>query len=303
MGTFNRCQKDRLLAIRGAITLDLRDYSISLKELDYRSLVKLIYDKSGINLGDHKQELLKTRLGKRLRALGLKSYGEYFKYAIDPSNVEELTLLINAISTNFTSFYRESQHYDFLLKTALDEIAKKKQALRSNRIRAWCAAASSGEEPYSLALTLLEYFKGASDWDIKLLATDISSKVLSVAFQGIYSQEKVKGVSPFLLDRYFDKEFEEKNTMYRIKDEVKRLIVFRRLNLMDPVFPFQGQFDFIFCRNVMIYFDLPTQEILVAKLLKYLVPGGYLFTSHSENLPLVSRAQVEAIAPATYRKI
>ena len=105
------------------------------------------------------------------------------------------------------------------------------------------------------------------------------------------------------MDRYFDKEFEEKNTMYRIKDEVKRLIVFRRLNLMDPVFPFQGQFDFIFCRNVMIYFDLPTQQMLVAKFLKYLVPGGYLFTGHSENLPLASRAQVETIAPATYRKI
>ena len=283
--------------------MDLRDYSISLKELDYRSLVKLIYDKSGINLGDHKQELLKTRLGKRLRALGLKSYGEYFKYAIDPSNLEELTLLINAISTNFTSFYRESQHYDFLLKTALGEIAKKKQALHSNRIRAWCAAASSGEEPYSLALTLLEYFKSSSEWDIKLLATDISSKVLAEAFRGIYSQEKVKAVSPFLLDRYFDKESGEKNITYHIKDEVKRLIVFRRLNLMDPVFPFQGQFDFIFCRNVMIYFDLSTQQMLVAKFLKYLVSGGYLFTGHSENLPLASRAQVEAIAPATYRKI
>ena len=283
--------------------MDLISHPILLKDQEYRSLVKLIYDKSGINLGDQKMELVKTRLGKRLRALGIKSYGEYFKYATDPIHDEEMTLLINAISTNFTSFYREPLHYDFLIKTALVDIAQRKEALKSKKIRAWCAAASTGEEAYSLAITLLEYFKGQSAWDIKLLATDISSKVLADAYRGIYPAQRVKTVSPLLLDRYFDKEPEEKEAMYRIKDEVKRLIVFRHLNLMDTEFPFRGPFDFIFCRNVMIYFDLPTQETLVAKLLKYLVPGGYFFTGHSENLPAIFRGQVKVIAPATYRKI
>lgn len=283
--------------------MDLSMHLIPLRDLEYRTLVKLIYEKSGINLGDNKQELLKTRLGKRLRALDIKTYGEYYDYATDPDNVGEMTNLINAISTNFTSFYRESQHYDFLLKTVLGEIVKNKQALHSRKIRIWCAAASSGEEPYTLALTLLEYFKNSSGWDIKLLATDISSKVLSHAYQGIYSEDNVKMVKSALLSRYFDKERQDDEIMYHVKDEVKRMIVFRRLNLMDPVFPFQGPFDFIFCRNVMIYFDLPTQENLIEKLLKYLVVGGYFFTSHSENLPQSFRDRVEIVAPATYRKI
>jgi len=283
--------------------MDLMAQPIVLKDLEYRSLVKLIYDKSGINLGDRKQELVKTRLGKRLRALGIKSYGDYFKFVTTVGNDEELKNLINAISTNFTSFYREPQHFEFLFKTALKVIAESKEVAPSRKIRAWCAAASSGEEPYSLGITLLEYFKAQSAWDIKLLATDISSKVLTEAFRGTYPAEKIKTVSPFLLDRYFEKETGDKGAMYRVKNEVKRLIIFRHLNLMDPVFPFRGPFDFIFCRNVLIYFDLPTQEAIVAKILKYLAPGGYFFTSHSENIPLKFRSQVQVLAPATYRKV
>jgi len=279
-------------------------HTIEIKEREYLSLVKLIYEKSGINLGDNKQELLKSRLGKRLRALGLMSYGEYFEYATDPQNEAELIHLINAISTNFTAFYREKRHYEFLKKVVLGEITRKKEASRTNKIRAWCAAASSGEEPYTLGLTLLEYFKDApAAWDIKLLATDISSEVLKEAFLGSYSAEKVKAVAPYLLRTYFDREFSEKGDIYHVKEEVKRLIVFRRLNLMDRSFPFRGPFDFIFCRNVMIYFDVPTQEALVEKLLKYLTVGGYFFTSHSENLPQKFRGRLEAQAPSVYRKI
>ena len=283
--------------------MDLIYQPVVIKESEYRSLVKLIYDQCGINLGDHKQELVKTRLGKRLRALGFTAYSDYFKFVSNPSNSLELSQMINAISTNFTSFYREPQHFDFLLKNTLVDIVNKKVGLPSKKIRAWCAAASSGEEPYTLAITLLEYFKDHPGWDIKLLATDISTKVLNEAHRGIYSKEKVKTVSRAILERYFEEESEGKETMYRIKDEVKGLITFRRLNLMDPVFPFRGPFDFIFCRNVMIYFDVPTQETLVQKLLKYLTPGGCFFTSHSENLPPSLRNQVEILAPATYRKI
>jgi chemotaxis protein methyltransferase CheR len=283
--------------------MDLTIQPIELKGSEYRALVQLIYETSGINLSDNKQELVKTRLGKRLRALGLKSYSDYFKYVTQAADDQELMLMINAISTNFTSFYRERQHFDFLMKTALPDIVKRKQASGAQKIRAWCAAASSGEEPYSLALTLLEFFSNQLAWDIKLLATDISTKVLSEAVKGIYSLEKVKTVRPDLLESYFDKQPGPQGLMFRVRDEVRRLITFRRLNLMDQIFPFHGLFDFISCRNVMIYFDQPTQEALVEKLLSFLAPGGYLLIGHSENLSPVFRTRVEVLAPATYRKI
>ncbi|MBF0489572.1 MAG: hypothetical protein HQL15_03005 [Candidatus Omnitrophica bacterium] len=275
---------------------------IPLKDSEYKSFVKLIYNASGINLGDQKQELVKTRLGKRLRALGLKSYGDYFDYVTHVTNHREMTNLINAISTNFTAFYREPQHFSFLLKTALPDISRRKQALQSRKIRVWCAASSSGEEAYSLSMTLLDYFKDPIGWDIKLLATDISTKVLTEAYHGIYRENKLKPVHPALLDRYFDKEIIKDAVFYQAKDLLKQVTVFRRLNLLDPIYPFQGPFDFIFCRNVMIYFDQPMQEAIVEKLLKYLLPGGYLFISHSENLSPVFRSRVETLAPATYRK-
>jgi len=277
--------------------------AVVLKPSEYRSFVKLIYDRSGINLGEHKQELLKTRLGKRLRALGLESYGEYLNYVSMPSNTDELTHLIDAISTNFTSFYREAKHFEILSNTLLEEIVRKKEASHSRKIRLWCAAASSGEEPYSLAITLLEYFKDPHLWDIKILATDISTKVLHTAAQGMYSQERVKTVPPLLLERYFDYFPSEKLPLYRVKNQVRQMVVFRYLNLINPVFLFKGPFDFIFCRNVLIYFDLPTQEKIVTKILKYIDVGGYLFTSHSENIPTAVRSQVEIAAPSVYRKV
>lgn len=283
--------------------MELMSQAVPLKASEYRALVDLIYETSGISLGDNKQELVKTRLGKRLRALDLKSYREYLEFVSEEANDHERMLMINAISTNFTSFFREKQHFDFLVKKALPDIVRRKQAARSNRIRAWCAAASSGEEPYSLALTLLDFFKDQPAWDIKLLATDISTKVLTDAVRGVYSKEKVKTVSSALLDRYFDKESGKEGALYSVRDEVKRIIVFRRLNLMDRTFQFRGPFDFVSCRNVMIYFDPPTQAAVVEKLLRYLAPGGYLLIGHSENLPASFRTRVETLAPATYRKI
>ena len=283
--------------------MEIFNQPIELKASEYRALVKLIYEKSGIALGDNKQELVKTRLGKRLRALKMASYGEYFNFVSASRDDGELMLMINAISTNFTSFYREKQHFDFLLKQALPEIVKRKNAEHSARLRAWCAAASTGEEPYTLALTLLEFFNGMPAMDAKLLATDISTKVLGQAVKGIYSPEKVKTVAPALLERYFDKVTLDGERAFQVKDEVKALITFRRLNLMDAAFPFKGPFDFISCRNVMIYFDAPTQAAVVEKLLKLLAPGGYLLIGHSENLPAAFRTRVDVLAPATYRKI
>jgi chemotaxis protein methyltransferase CheR len=210
--------------------------------------------------------------------------------------------MVDAITTNFTSFFREKQHFDFLVNKILPKIVQAKDS-RFLRIRGWCAAASSGEEPYTLALTLLEFFQGRPGIDMKLLATDVSTKALAKAVQGAYSVEKVKTVPTAILARYFDQVREGKEDFFWIKKEVKDLITFRRLNLMDAVFPFKGPLDFIFCRNVMIYFDSSTQVVLADKLLKLLSPGGYLFTGHSENLPAVLRTRVDAVAPAIYRKV
>ena len=156
---------------------------IELKPGEYRSLARLIYDKSGISLGDHKQEFMKTRLGKRLRTLGFDTYAEYFDFVSESQDDGELMLMINAISTNFTSFYRERQHFEFLSGQALPEILRRKNVEKSTRVRVWCAAASTGEEPYTLALTLSEFFSQLPTFDVKLLATDISTKVLAQAME------------------------------------------------------------------------------------------------------------------------
>ena len=276
---------------------------IELKPGEYRSLARLIYDKSGISLGDHKQEFMKTRLGKRLRTLGFDTYAEYFDFVSESQDDGELMLMINAISTNFTSFYRERQHFEFLSGQALPEILRRKNVEKSTRVRVWCAAASTGEEPYTLALTLSEFFSQLPTFDVKLLATDISTKVLAQAMEGVYTFDKVKTVPPVLLERYFERIQVDKENMYQVSARLKAMITFRRLNLMDASFPFKGPFDFISCRNVMIYFDPPTQAAVVDKLLRMLVPGGYLLIGHSENLPAAFRTRVDVLAPATYRKI
>lgn len=282
--------------------MNILNKPIVLKENEYRALAKMIYEENGISLGDNKQELVKSRLGKRLRILGMTTYSEYYDFVSNPLNHGEFMIMMNAISTNFTSFYREKKHFDFLLHEALPDIFQRKKKERSLRIRAWCAAASSGEEPYTLALTMLEFFHAIPRIDMKLLATDISTKALAEAADGIYSEEKVKVVGPIFLARYFDRVQGDKEDFFQVKKEVKDLITFRRLNLMDTAFPLKGPLDFIFCRNVMIYFDLSTQVTLVEKLLRLLARGGYLFIGHSENLPAVFRTRVDVLAPAIYRK-
>ena len=282
--------------------MDLSTSIIPIKEKEYRALTQLIYEKSGINLGDNKHDLLKTRLGKRLRALGIRSYTDYYNLVVNSPDDGELMLMINAISTNFTSFFREKQHFDFLDRTVLPEIVEKKRRA-TLRLRAWCAAAASGEEPYSLALTLMEFFEGLPAWDVKLLATDISTKVLTKAVEGVYEAEKVATVDPQMRQKYFDVSRSGEEKIFTVKHQVKELITFRRLNLMDDQFPFTGPFDFIFCRNVLIYFDPPTQEAVFRKLLRYLCLDGFLLIGHTENISPSLREYVKVLAPATYRKI
>lgn len=276
---------------------------LQLKEKEYNLLTALIYQRCGIHLGDNKKELVKARLMKRLRTLKLRSFMDYYDIVLNDTTNNELVEMIDAISTNVTSFFREKQHFDFLVKNVFPAMVEHKQKVRNQRIRVWSAACSTGEEIYSIAFTLLDFLKSSLGWDIKFLATDISTKVLKKGELGIFESEKARNIPPLMLERYFDKSVVGKDRYYRVKQAVRDMVVFRRLNLMNETFPFRGKFEFIFCRNVMIYFDQPTQERLVNKLAFYLESGGYLFIGHSESLAGLAKKSLRSVSPAVFQKI
>jgi chemotaxis protein methyltransferase CheR len=253
-----------------------------LSEADFRRLSESVHRHCGINLHEGKRDLVRARVFKRLRALGIESLREYLKFVeADPSG-QEFFHLIDAISTNLTSFFRESRHFDYLRESLLPGIVQKKQS-SSPRIRAWSAACSTGEEAYSLAMTLVD-FLGAG-WDIKLLATDISRKVLATARKGQYERDRTESVPRPLRARFF-RGIGGTHAL-QISPELASIVQFNYLNLMDH-WPFTGPFDFIFCRNVMIYFDKPTQQRLIQRFWDCLAVGGMLFTGHSESLTAIS---------------
>jgi chemotaxis protein methyltransferase CheR len=251
----------------------------------YQKFAKLVYDSAGISLGDAKRELVKSRLAKRIRTLGLTGFDEYYQHlSKNDTEGNELVLMLDAISTNKTDFFRENQHFTFLSDTILPALMQKARTRGDRRIRVWSAGCSSGEEPYTLAMVIRESLDKSVSWDCKILATDISTKVLHFAHEGLYEESKVNAVPAQHRFACFDKEIGPRGACYRVKPEIRHMVTFRRLNLMNASFPFSGAFDIIFCRNVMIYFDKPTQEALVNKFYKHLAPGGYLFIGHSESL-------------------
>jgi chemotaxis protein methyltransferase CheR len=275
-----------------------------LDEADFRRVADLVYRHCKINLHDGKMALVRSRLAKRLRETGLRSATEYLDLVESNPGGEEFTKLIDAISTNLTSFFREAKHFEHLSRRFLpDLIARNHRAGRPLRIRGWSAGCSSGEEPYSLAITLLEATAGAGAADVKLLATDISTRVLRTAQAGVYGEERLGGVSPELRQRYFTKPRAATaggRGAYEVAQAVRDVIRFRHLNLMER-WPFTGPFDFIFCRNVMIYFDKPTQQDLVARYYDCLGRGGLLFTGHSESLTGIKH-RFSYVEPTIYLK-
>lgn len=260
----------------------LNAFSVQLSDTEYDLFADLIYRQCGINLGPHKKELVKGRLMKQLRSYQLKTFKEYYDFVLSDTTGKELEIMVNLITTNVTSFFREKAHFDFLVQTAFPAIVQRKNRGNTKRIRLWSAACSTGEEPYSILMTVLEYFKDPGLWDIKLLGTDISTRALVCAQQGEYPQQKVGDLSPLLLEKYYTKQLKDREIYYKIKDQVKAFSVFRQLNLMMEAYPFKGKFDIIFCRNVMIYFDKETQKKLVNRLADCLDEGGYFFVGHSE---------------------
>lgn len=274
---------------------------LELLPREFDKFRELIFQKSGISLHDGKRELVRTRLGSRLRELGISSYGEYYKLVAGDPTGNELILMLDSISTNLTSFFREKGHFEFIRDHVMPEMIKRHQGSGSKELRIWSAGCSSGEEPYTLAFTLSHVLKDMRGWNLKILATDISTQMLQRAASGKYVPEKIKTVPSDMLKRYMDRHGEGGNEIYVVKPEIRKLIHFKRFNLMTPQFPFKKKFDFIMCRNVMIYFDKSTQETLVNKYYETLAPGGYLLIGHSESLTGVSH-KYKYIKPTIYKK-
>ena len=269
-----------------------------MRESEFDFIRSLVYERSRISLSRDKRELVTARLGKRLRATNLTTVGEYCLLLKAPGQEAELANLIDAISTNHTFFFRENAHFDFLRQTVIPEMQATAAKERRTCFNVWSAACSSGEEPYSIAMTLAECMPN-SPWRIE--ATDISHRILERAKAGIYRDETVQRLTPQQLENYFQRGFGPQDGNYRVKAAVRDQITFRHLNLLEGEPPFREQFHVIFCRNVMIYFDQPTQEELVGRLARHLRPGGYLFVGHAESLTAV-RHTLQNVRPAVYRR-
>jgi chemotaxis protein methyltransferase CheR len=269
-----------------------------LSRAQYEKLCRLIYDISGIALGESKEELLRSRMIKLLRASRTSTVDEYITRMQADESGELLVAFLDAVTTNKTNFFREKIHFDFLADTILPNLSE--IVPKGENLRIWCAASSTGEEPYTIAMVLLENKARWSPYGVTVLASDLSAKVLNQASQGIYATNKLEGIPQELLPRYFLKGVKHRQGFVRVKDELRRLIKFSRINLMEP-FSFSKPFQVIFCRNVMIYFDRPTQEKLVAKFDNIMSPGGYLLVGHSESLSGIAH-NFKFMCPSTYRK-
>jgi chemotaxis protein methyltransferase CheR len=270
------------------------DFQLSSAEFD--RIRVLVREHTGISLSEAKRQLVYGRLSRRLRALKLSGFSEYIELLEcgEPAELEEFT---NAVTTNLTSFFREPHHFEFLARELLPKLVANPGSTR--RIRLWCCAASTGEEPYSIAMVLREAQSLLAGWDAKLLATDLDSKVLATGSTGEYGADRFQNMAQARLQKYFD-EVDGAGKCFSATDELRDLITFKQLNLMNE-WPMRGPFDAIFCRNVVIYFDKDTQRVLFERMSKLQRPGDYLFLGHSESLYRVSE-KYDLIGKTIYRR-
>ena len=269
---------------------------LKISDNEFDRLVKFMRDNYGINLS-HKRTLIEGRLGNMLIERGFKSYDEYLDCCLSDKSGQELDGLLIKLTTNHTYFMREPEHYSFLMSTVLPFAKKVNESNKSMHI--WSAGCSSGEEAYTTAMHINEYLgKDKTFWDTRILATDISLKTLAGAQNGIYQTSGLSDLPPGWVDKYFDRINEEK---CKIKPSLRKEVIFRTFNLMEPIPYKKAQFDLIFCRNVMIYFEMDTKIALVKRFFDVLRPGGYLFIGHAESIPREA-TKYEYIKPAIYRK-
>ena len=267
---------------------------------DYSRLCKLVYAESGINLGTGRKSMLEVRIRRRLKDLAISSYAEYCDYLFSDRGLkDELLHLINVVTTNKTDFFREPRHFEFLTTRALPEFSS--SILNRRAFTVWSAGCSTGEEPYTLAMVLSEYALAHPGFAFRIMATDVSTTVLEKAVMGIYSSQAVRPVPAALKVKYLMRGRDPAADRVRVVPELRRLVEFRRLNFMDPDYGLTEKIAAIFCRNVIIYFDRPTQQHILGKLTSYLAPGGYMFVGHAETLHDLALPLIP-VAPSLYRR-
>ena len=279
--------------------------SLELSEKEFSSIKQLVFDVTGICLGESKRELVKRRFSPRIRALGLGSYSDYVKFVQENGELE-VSNFCNAITTNLTSFFRENHHFEFLASEVLPKIAVRN--LSSRRLRIWSAGCSTGQEPYCLAIKLRESFPGLEKWDARILATDLDDNCLRTGRSGEYALEGFEKTPEKIVEKYFqalplDVNNNFAKPMVRAKEDIRKLITFNKLNLMQQPWPMKGKFDVIMCRNVFIYFDKPTQAKLLARFAALQEPGSYLFLGHSEVVQDPHTIGYKLVDKTTYQRL
>ena len=271
-----------------------RKKEFHLSDRDFRTISNIIGERTGIVLSESKREMVYSRLARRLRVLGLEHFSDYCDI-VKGGDEQELAEFTNAITTNLTAFFREAHHFEFLHSHLLPLLRKTK---KQHKLRIWSAGCSSGEEPYSLAITVRECMP--ENWDIKILATDLDSNMINIGSNGVYGEERVEGLSPQRLRRWVQRGKGDNADKVKMHPALRELITFKQLNLMHE-WPLKGPFDFIFCRNVVIYFDKQTQRNLFKRFAALVEAQSHLFIGHSESLYKVSD-QFESLGKTIYRR-
>lgn len=253
---------------------------ISLSDMEFDKLRDLVFKVSGISLAATKKELVISRFTKRVKALKLQSFSDYYDLLVSSSGFSEVQNFINSITTNKTDFFREAHHFDFIVSTFVPQVV----ASGKRVVRVWSAACSTGEEPYTIAMVMAKHLVEPYNIPVKILATDIDTSVLNTAARGVYESGVLNTVPEEYMKRYFLRGKGDSLGLFKIKDEIKQMVTFKQLNFIAPEYPITSTFDMIFCRNVIIYFNPETKKMVVNRLFRYLNDGGYIMMGHSETL-------------------
>ncbi len=276
--------------------INFEEKEFPFTDTDFAFIQELVAERTGIVLTDIKRTMVYSRIARRIRQCGVSDFAEYCDL-LKSGDESELISFTNAITTNLTSFFREPHHFEYLAKTVLPELEKSK---KDKRIRIWSAGCSSGEEPYSIAMTILDHFKNKPDWDIKILASDLDYEMVEKASKGIYKEDRVTGLDKNHLKNYVRKGKGSLSGMVKMDKRLMELITFKQLNLLHD-WPFKGPFDFMFCRNVVIYFNKETQKELFDRYANVLDENAPLFIGHSESLFKVTK-RFKSLGQTIYRK-
>lgn len=285
-------------ALNVAMSQQVQTFDLAISREDLRFIAEIVHRHAGIVIREHKEAMARGRLARRVKALGLPSVAAYCALLRGPEGEGELNELINAVTTNHTSFFRERHHFDHLRQIVLPELAAVAQH-PAGRVRIWSAASSSGEEPYSIAAVVHEACRGTIKGDLRILATDIDSDILRRAREGRYAADTVERM-PADLRPLLKLEPCGPDGEQRVPEALRRLVTFKRLNLIEP-WPVSGPFDIIFCRNVLIYFDQATTSDIIGRFVDVLRPGGWLYLGHSESRPHLHPA-LQVIGRTIYRR-